>query len=137
MAKDRTQQQPASGTTETTDTKAVDPKAAEGSTSENGTKAASGKGSKKGQPVPIGKRRALGLALRGLMAEVVAGNATAESPAYISANEALGKNKYTELRPQAERLAEVQEKLQAAIAAGDGTTISKLGKELNRIKMGL
>lgn len=96
-----------------------------------------GKPSKKGQPVPIGKRRALGLATRGLMAEIEAGTASTTSPGYLAANEALSKNKYTELRPQAERLAEVQEKLQAAIAAGDGTTISKLGKELNRIKMGL
>jgi len=110
---------------------------------------ATGKPSKKGQPVPIGKRRALGLAVRGLMAEIANGTASAgvtgvegqedvpASPAYLAAQEALGKNKYTELRPQAERLAEIQTKLQEAIANGDGTAISKLGKELNRVKMGL
>lgn len=134
----------AGATSETTD----QPKA-EGEGTGTGETPAPAKVSKKGQPVPIGKRRALGLAIRGLMAEVAAGTANAgtsgvegvedvpASPAYIAATEALGKNKYTELRPQAERLAEVQAKLQVAIAAGDGTTISKLGKELNRIKMGL
>lgn len=106
-----------------------------------------GKGSRKGQPIPIGPRRLLGLALRGLMAEIENGSAKAPSgegetavagsPGFVAAQEALAKNKYSDLRPQAERLAEVQEKLQAAIAAGDGTAISKLGKELNRIKAGL
>jgi hypothetical protein len=96
-----------------------------------------GKGSRKGQPIPIGNRRALGLGARALMAEVEKGTASTTSPGYIQLQEAMVKNKYNELRPQAERLAEVQEKLQAAIAAGDGTAISKLGKELNRIKAGL
>lgn len=142
MAKDRTQKDAQTGaqSTEGNETQPAAGTAAEGAgTSTEGGEKKEAKPSKKGQPVPIGKRRALGLALRGLMAEVAAGTAIAEpaSPAYVAANEALGKNKYTELRPQAERLAEVQEKLQVAIAAGDGTTISKLGKELNRIKMGL
>lgn len=96
-----------------------------------------GKGSRKGQPIPIGNRRALGLGARALMSEVEKGTASTTSPGYLQLQEAMVKNKYNELRPQAERLAEVQEKLQAAIAAGDGTAISKLGKELNRIKAGL
>lgn len=124
----------APATDETTSTQS--PASTEGA-SADGTAKKTGKGSRKGQPIPIGPRRLLGLAIRGLMAEVENGSASSTSPGYIAAQDALTKNKYTELRPQAERLAEVQEKLQAAIAAGDGAAIVKLGKELNRINSGL
>lgn len=96
--------------------------------------------SKKGQPVQLGKRRRLGLALRGLLAEIKAGTVnvdpTSPSPAVVEAEAALTANKYGEIRPQAELMDAVKARLEAAIAAGDGKLIASLGKAINRIKAG-
>jgi hypothetical protein len=112
------------------------PASTEGATEGRAAKK-TGKGSRKGQPIPIGPRRALGLGARALMSEVEKGEASITSPGYLQLQAAMVRNKYQDLRPQAERLAEVQKQLQQAIIDGDGTLISKLGKEINRIKAGL
>lgn len=98
------------------------------------------KPSKKGQPVQLGNRRRLGLALRGLLAEIKEGTVNidpaAMSPAMIEAEAALAANKYTDLKPQAALMEEVGRLLNEAIAKGDGKLIASYGKAINRIKAG-
>lgn len=97
-------------------------------------------GKKKGQgavdPTVIGKRRKLGLATVAHMSAVKAKNQKGIDAAMLEAEVALTENGYENLKPQAERLADVSTRLAQAIKDGDGDAIQRLGKEFAAVKAG-
>lgn len=112
-----------------------------GGTTEGDKGAGTGTGDKpKGQgavdPTVIGKRRKLGLAMVALIAAARSGKKPEIEAAVATAEQALTDNGYSALKPQAERQADCETRLQAAIKAGDGAAIVKLGKEMEAIKAG-
>lgn len=142
MAKNTPRTGADSSQTGTTDqsTEQVTTSATEGANGADATTQKSKKPSKKGQPIQLGNRRRLGLALRGLIQEIKEGTvnvaADALSAAMVEAEAALAANKYTELKPQAALMEEVGKLLNEAIAKGDGKLIASYGKAINRIKAG-
>lgn len=106
-------------------------------------KVAKKNGKKKGERATVSRERRLALALRALLEATDGGvgndgdeQADAVVDAQSVANTTLNDLGYGSLVGIPKRLKELNEQLKAAVDAGDGKEISRLGLLIDRVKMG-
>lgn len=107
------------------------------------TKVAKKNGKKKSERATVSRERRLALALRALLdaLETVSIGADGNRPeeivdAEVAAGNVLDDLQYGSLVGIPKRLKELNEQLKAAVDAGDGKEISRLGLEIERAKAG-
>lgn len=93
-------------------------------------------GKKKSERATVSRERRLALALRAVLDAYETVDEAAQEIEHTAAVEILNDLGYGSLIGIPKRLKELKEQLEAAVAAGDGATIARIGAEMVKVQAG-